>query len=236
MPKHRILIGFPYEAVVRKVDAHGGRAVYVAHLSGLDIAETFSAYSNNEELCVVDASSFSDKDFGAFLKVLERDVGGEVWFWNRELSMYPRTIQSRCAIDNFIGDTIGEVRTYLRKVGESHLLSDVLHLIHYGIYSAHLMAKRKEEFIDWLIRLDTTSNLEGFLPAIETFDCYHYGLLMEWIHRNDMFKEDHLKLCPFLLSMGFMDRVISLLSVGEDYRYENVFLYAFLMKVMSKRL
>jgi hypothetical protein len=174
-----------------------------------------------------------DEMFAPFLKALEYTTGGVIWFIGLELSGYPATIRSRCRVETFISASVGRVRRFLKTSGEQHEMADMLHLVHYSLGSASEMLKRRDEFADFLITLDSSRMLELVHPAITNFDVHHYNLLLEWLHSSDIFTERELALCSFLRKERFTKRVEQMSILKESLMCEATFLSAFLCKALE---
>ena len=238
MSNHKILLNYTFDMVVVRANEVSPRVEAIQTLVGVGtvrrFVREFETFSKKDDIFILDVKAFNDDMFAPFLKVLEESSGGSIWFFGIDLSMYPLTIKSRCAVETYLSASVEQVRKFLMGRGEQHDLSDMLHLTHYGMENAHEMVKRKEEIIDFFITLDSTRTLEAVQHDIMRFDRHHFNLLLEWMHSNDIFTERELKLCEFLRSKRFRTRLGLFSTLQGDALPETTFLSAFLCKMLEE--
>jgi hypothetical protein len=160
-------------------------------------------YSGEDSVLIVDALSFTDRMFSAFLKPLENsNMLGDIWFFNLPITKYPFTIRSRCQL---IKSPVAYMRgSYLKQIEKYYdgdaepIRADVYSLHSYGIKIAIDMALDKGDFIEMLNCMDMSENFSVFMSHIEKVNYTYIYLLGEWLDGSEIFTANQLMRCPWL--------------------------------------
>lgn len=201
--KHKIFIGYSQEQIEakypdRQIAVHVG--IGVAALR--DAVDSFTRFSCDKHVMLVNTRSFSVAQFTVFLKALESpDIEGSIWFYDSPLWAYEFTVRSRCEVD-FLKESsyADEVKKLLteKDANTPENLKAMKVVQAYGIRYAWLMVSRKDDFMDLLFAMEMTDNFSLFKSHMDKIDLGYVELFIEWLDHSSLFSTTQLMRAPFL--------------------------------------
>lgn len=169
--------------------------------------EQFVLYSFPDEVLIVDAGTFLERDFFVFLKVLESvTMRGRIWFFGRSLSLYPWTIKSRCEVIVDSSKRMEKWKTWVEQTGlDEKLKKHFKYLTHYPFSIAERLILIRDPLRDFLVQLDSAGQNDFYTLGlrIKEFGEDHVLLFMEWLDKSELFSNRELSMCGFFQTEHF---------------------------------